>query len=328
MNYPGDLLIHVESFLALAAQIDLRRGGAFDRTARDLAIDRSVLRRRIQTLSEWLAAPLLDGRASHLRLTAAGNRLLLSGGSLVRSAEDLRATIRSTAERVSVACTGTITTELLPTVFVDLERRSPPIRLAIRRAGGALAERLVRSAQVDLAVIRDDAAPKGLLTFSLLEDRLWLVVKENHPLAHKKQIGLEDLANDPLVLYGESSRTRARVMRRLEPLGANIHIEVEGRAAAVAYVRAGAGITFVSLLPGHTVDARGVRARDVTHLFERSRFHVIARRDATHNGLTLDVIDHIRRAALARQKLTSASEAPTDNAGRRRSSVRRAPSPR
>ena len=88
------------------------------------------------------------------------------------------------------------------------------------------------------------------------------------------------MAQIPLVLYGESSRTRARVMDRLAPHGATIRVEVEGRAAALEYVRAGIGGTFLSLLPGHRVDAQGktrIRAHDVTALFPRSRFWLIAR---------------------------------------------------
>lgn len=37
--------------------------------------------------------------------------------------------------------------------------------------------------------------------------------------------------------------------------------------------------TFLSLLPGHKLEARGVHAADVTSSFGRSRFWIIGRKD-------------------------------------------------
>lgn len=103
----------------------------------------------------------------------------------------------------------------------------------------------------------------------------------------------------PLVLFGEASRTRARVMERLAPHGASIRVEVEGRAAALEYVRAGIGATFLSLLPRHAVAATGVRARDVTASFAPSRFFVVTRRDRA-TEVVADVVDTLVRAVSAR----------------------------
>jgi DNA-binding transcriptional LysR family regulator len=125
-------------------------------------------------------------------------------------------------------------------------------------------------------VVRSNDPPRGVVHEHLMDDCLWFVVPANHTLA-KKRPSIAEMARIPLVLYGESSRTRARVMDRLAPHGATIRVEVEGRAAALEYVRAGIGATFLSLLPGHRVDARKVHAHDVTALFPRSRFWLIAR---------------------------------------------------
>ncbi len=89
-------------------------------------------------------------------------------------------------------------------------------------------------------------------------------------------------------------------MTQLGPLGATLRVEVEGRAAALAYARAGVGAAFVSLLPGHRVEGAGVRARDVTALFPRSRFFVIARADRWEQPSVLEVVEHMVRAVARR----------------------------
>ncbi|MBX3230265.1 MAG: hypothetical protein KIT84_03975 [Labilithrix sp.] len=279
MLYPGDLLLHLESFTTLLVEVRRGRPGAFEASARVLGVDRSVLRRRIRTLDDWIGAPLLEGRGAALRPSAAGQRLAERAERLVAGAKELRADVVAARERVVVGCTGTITTELLPRVLVDLERRTRPVQLVVRRAGGALCESLVRGREVDLGVVRADEPPQGLAHRHVADDRLWFVVPKTHALAKASRVTLAQMASTPLVLYGESSRTRRRVMDRLAPHDAAIRVEVEGRAAALEYVRAGIGATFLSLLPGHRVDARGVRAFDVTSHFGRSRFWVIGRKE-------------------------------------------------
>jgi DNA-binding transcriptional LysR family regulator len=206
-------------------------------------------------------------------------------------------------EPVVIACTGTITTELLPRVLIELEALPRGPRLVVRRAGGALCERLVRSGDVDLGVVRADSPVAGFFSQHLADDRLCIALPITHPLAStKRRLRLAELATIPLVLYGESSKTRARVMERLEPLGATIRVEVEGKSAALEYVRLGFGATFVSLLPGHTVNVPQVAVRDVTALFARSGFYVIARRDRAEDGAVRQVLERLAGHARGRAR--------------------------
>ncbi len=303
--YPGDLLLHLESYVALLAHVSDGGRGTFESTARALGVDRSVLRRRLQTLGAWLGTPLLSGRGSGLTPTAAGKRLAERAASMIALARSLPADLAEARPKITVACTGTITTELLPRVLVDLERAARPVLLAVRRAGGSACERLVLEGDVDLGVVRDDAPPQGLASRHLADDRLWLVLPASHALAKAdKRPSLAEMATLPLVLFGESSRTRLRVMDRLGPRGATIRVEIDGKAAALEYVRAGLGATFLSLLPGHTLRASGVWACDVTALFGASRFYVIGRRDRWHDPVLSDVVRRLVQHAKPRRPTT------------------------
>ncbi len=287
--YQGDLLVHLSSFVVLLRNVRAGLPSAFERTAHDLKLDRSVLRRRIRTLSEWIGTPLLRGRGTRLVATDAGARLEERAGTMISIARELANDVRAARERVVVACTGTITTQLIPEVLVELERVRP-IRLAVRRAGGSACEQLVRSGDVDIGVLRTESAPAGLMSRHLADDRLWLVVPAGRTSRAKRTVTLDEMATLPLVLYGSSSRTSTRVMDRLGPRGASVRVEVDGRASALAYVRAGFGATFLSLLPGHAVDEEGVRACDVTPLFAPSRFYVIGRRERWGDAAVRDVV--------------------------------------
>ncbi|HKE17088.1 MAG TPA: LysR family transcriptional regulator [Kofleriaceae bacterium] len=296
-SYPGDLLLHLESFLALLARVRSGGPGAFDRAAAELHVDRSVLRRRIQTLTAWVGADLLRGRGASLQLTSAGLRLAGRAERLVAAARELPAVAAAGPDRVVIACTGTVTTELLPRTLLDLERGPARLQLAVRRAGGALCESLVRGGEADLGVVRGGTAiARDLEAAHLADDRLWLVAPRSHALLARRRIGLADIASAPLVLYGEASRTRARVMERLAPLGASIRVEVDGKAAALQYVRLGFGVAFISLLPGQRIPAPHA-ARDVTALFGKSGFFAIARRPRWSDPTIRRIVDSLVRHA-------------------------------
>ncbi len=301
--YPGDLLEHLRSLLVLLRQVAGGGRGAFEQAARELAVDRSVLRRRMQTLAAWARIPLLVGRGANLRPTAAGARLALRAAALVAAASRLPAEVAGAPERIVVACTGTITTEVLPKVLVDLERSEIAPQIAVRRAGGAACERLLRGRDVDIGVVRGEGPPPGFASIRLADDRVWALLPKAHPLAKERaRITPERLAATPLVLYGASSRTRARIMERLGPLGASIRVEVDGKASALAYVRAGLGASFVSLLPGHGVAHPGVVARDVTSLFAACGFYVAGLRERWNEPALKQVVERIVHHARSRPR--------------------------
>jgi len=307
-DYPGDLVTHLDSFLVLLRHVE--RPACFERAARDLAVDRSVLRRRIQALTSWVGAPLLIGRGAGARPTAAGRRLAERASEILASVRALPGDVAAARARISLACTGTITTELLPGVLVALERRTPPVDLSIRRAGSAAAERLVRQGDVDLGVVRAATPPRGLASEHLSDDRLLWVVPASRSASRARAGGadatLEAMSAVPLVLYGESSRTRGRVLERLAPYGATVRVEVDGKAAALEYVRAGLGATFLSLLPGHRLRdiGSGLVIKDVTSRFGPSSFYVIGRRDTWKGPVVADVVARLVRASRPKTAVT------------------------
>ncbi|MFZ5895872.1 MAG: LysR family transcriptional regulator substrate-binding protein [Myxococcota bacterium] len=171
------------------------------------------------------------------------------------------------------------------------ERRASSASIEVFFAGAS------KRGDADLGVVRGDESPREFASKRISNDRLLFVVPRQHPLAKADKLSLAQMAGVPLILYGETSRTRARVMNRLSAYGASIRVEVEGRSAALAYVRAGVGATFLSLLPRHTIDLHGLRARDVSSLFEPSAFYVIATKQRWSSPVIVDVVQALSKHA-------------------------------
>lgn len=273
--YPGDLLDHLRSFAVLATRIEGADGAAFHRAASELAVDVSVLRRRLATLTAHVGASLVEGRGSTLRLTKAGLRVRASAARALEATEDLGTSGRDDAGPLRVACTGTILAEVLPPVLRAMRDEHPRLGFRVRRAGGEASRALLAKGDIDFAVIRSTARPEGLESRRVGSDRLFLVAPAKSALAKAPRLTPAKVARESLVGYSAASSTMRRVLAVLGPLGASPWIEVDGKAPALSYVAAGLGVAFVSALEPQRPERAGVVARDVTSWFAPVSFWLV-----------------------------------------------------
>ena len=166
---------------------------------------------------------------------------------------------------------------------------------------------LVRAGDLDLAVIHDYEAPEDerLEITALLEDDFELVAADNHPLARRRRITLEQLSGEqwlfPRIIGGTAS-SYDRLMRSacavagFEP---QILFEINDCQAAQGFVAAGMGIAVSPHLALHPLHP-GVAARKLDHAPKRSvlaiRLRASVPTPAASAGLQC-LCDAARRAA-------------------------------
>jgi DNA-binding transcriptional LysR family regulator len=288
----------------------------FARTATALAVDVSVLRRRMQTLEAFIGAPLFEGRGNRLRLTAAGRRARVQAVRTLEAAAELALIGVEEPGLLRIACTGTILAEVLPPALRALRQAHPKLSFRIRRAGGEASRTLLANDEVDFAVVRGPARPDGLSSVRLSEDRLWWAVRAGHDLAKAPRLTMASLAREPLIGYPPTSSTMRRVMSVLGPHGASPWLEVDGKSAALAYVAAGLGIAFVSAVAWVQPEREGVVARDVTAHFEPTSFWLVWREGAALGAMQRRFVDELQGGTRKAQK-QKAREGVSSRADRR-----------
>lgn len=294
MAYAGDLLEHLRSFTVLAAHVERGGAGSFTRAANELAIDVSVLRRRMQALGAHVGAALVEGRGASMRITKTGEQTRdLAARAL--DAVDLLAARTGTRDvgPLRVACTGTFLAEVLPPVLATVRDRHPGLRFRVRREGATASRDHLARGELDFAVIRSTATPEGLASKRLGRDRLWLAMRKDCALATAARITADAMAREPLVGYSSSSSTMRRVMEVLRPHGGAPWVEVDGKTAALRYVAAGLGIAFVSLLEGQEPSHPRVIVRDVTSHFPSVSFHLVWPRGTSLSGYRKTFVDQL-----------------------------------
>lgn len=296
-TYPGDLLDHLRAFVQLCASVERGERGAFARSAAELAVDVSVLRRRMLTLATFIGAPLVQGRGNRLQLTPAGSRARAHALRALAATAELTVVGDDDAGPLRVACTGTILAEVLPPALRALRDAYPRLLFRVRRAGAEASRSLVGRSEIDFAIVRAAERPAGVASVRLAADRLWLAVPTKSRLARAGRLAVASLAQEPLIGYSAESATMKRLMAVLGPHGGAPWIEVDGKAAALAYVAAGLGIAFVSAVASQKPMRTGVALRDVTASFGAVSFWLIWRDGAALPGVHRRFVDELRLAA-------------------------------
>jgi DNA-binding transcriptional LysR family regulator len=254
--------------------------GTIAATAAALGYTPSAVSQQLAALERESGAVLLDRTARTAELTDAGRRL-------VEHAERILAMVEAAeADLSSAGPTGRVTVTAFPTAAVAFGpalvrrvRAHPGLSLLLRETQREEGMRLVRSGEVDVALVADwsgrltrpgpgnaDGEDSGVLRFyRLLRDPLVLVLPRGHPFADPaKPVELDELRDEPWLAAPIGEPSRQAVDRLLVGTGGMPPApwEFEGLSTILSLVARGIGI---AALPRLTLAAgdRRVAVREL-----------------------------------------------------------------
>nr|HPM41779.1 LysR family transcriptional regulator substrate-binding protein [bacterium] len=145
--------------------------------------------------------------------------------------------------------TDASTQTIIPPAIMKFRERYPSVHLRLDVDDSKDIEEGVLRGHYDFGVITAGARPHPHLdTEEIYRDRIDALVSRRHPLAHRKRIGLAELAAQPLLVYPRRSRTRRIVdecFHRAGILPREI-IDVYINTAAVRLAETGIGVALLS----------------------------------------------------------------------------------
>jgi LysR family transcriptional regulator, nitrogen assimilation regulatory protein len=232
--------------------------GSLSKAADRLRAAQPALSRHIKLLEHELRVELFIRNGRGMLLTSAGQMLLDRTTGLVRQIEQVRDDIQSASGKPS----GRVILGLVPTVSAVLSGRLarriitdlPDISLRIVESyGGHLVEWLHRG-EMDLAIIYGPADDLHLSAHLIGREDLVAVGPPGSGLARKKQVELEWLVKQRLILPSVSHGLRALLEKAVarKKLTLNAMIEADSYRAQISLMEEGLGYT---LLPASAIRA-------------------------------------------------------------------------
>lgn len=232
--------------------------GSLSKASDKLRIAQPALSRQIKLLEHELRAELFTRSGRGMVLTEAGRLLLARTSGIVRQIDQIRDDIQSAAGAPS----GRVVLGLVPTVSCVLSARLarrtvetyPGISLCIVESySGHLIEWLHRG-EMDLAIIYGPPADLHLAIQRLGRDRIVAVGPRGSALAKKKQVGMDWLLRQKLVLPSHSHGLRALIERAAAKRRVKLDVQLEADSFRVLTSLVEEGLGY-SLLPPSSVRA-------------------------------------------------------------------------
>jgi LysR family transcriptional regulator, nitrogen assimilation regulatory protein len=230
--------------------------GSLSKAADKLRIAQPALSRQIKLLEHELRTELFTRSGRGMVLTEAGRILLARTAGIVRQIDQIRDDIQSAAGAPS----GRVVLGLVPTVSCVLSARLarrtvetyPGISLCIVESySGHLIEWLHRG-EMDLAIIYGPSADLHLNLQHLGRDQMVAVGPRGSGLARKKQVAMDWLLRQKLVLPSHSHGLRALIERAAakKKLQLDVQLEADSFRVLTSLVEMGLGY---ALLPPSSV---------------------------------------------------------------------------
>jgi DNA-binding transcriptional LysR family regulator len=242
-------LRHLEHFIAVAEE------RSFTRAAERLHLVQSTLSVSIRALERELGGQLFERTTHRVRLTDAGSALLAEARTALAAVDSARdavaAVLGGVRGTVHVGIMHSLTLFDLAAMLTRYHEAHPQVQIVPHTAIGGSAELVagVLDGSLDLAFAAlPGRYPSGLSTRPLAAEALGLACPENHPLARRARVTLEELDGERFVDFPVGWGTRASVDRLFDQHGLrrDIAVEVTDIPTAAELVRAGFGCAFLS----------------------------------------------------------------------------------
>ena len=229
------------------------RTGSVSAAAEQIFLSQPTVSLQIQALERELDTLLFERRGPKIRLTPEGDLLYKLAQPLVEGMDKLHETFATHCGRVDQGCLDIAAGEstilyILPEPVRRFTAQCPGIETKLHNVTGRDGLAMLRADHADLAVgslleVPDDVTYRPVVTFGPK-----LITPQDHPLASKEEVALEDIAPYGLILPPRHLSTWRIVdlVFRQHRLGYQVKLEAGGWEVIKKYVELGLGISIVT----------------------------------------------------------------------------------
>jgi DNA-binding transcriptional LysR family regulator len=202
-------LRHLRYFLAVADTLN------FCRAAERLHLSQPPLSQQVRHLEAELGANLIDRTKRQIKLTAAGEVFATKARAILVQCDEA-AKLAARAERGEVGHLRLglwqlpippVQTRLIIECLRTFAKRSPHVHLTLQSLLPAEQIKAVKDGDIDVGIVRLPFSQnrKGIISETILRERILLAMSENNLLARLKTVPLRSLSGQQYIMYGRDA---------------------------------------------------------------------------------------------------------------------------
>lgn len=255
--------------------------------------------KQIQLLEEELGLQIFQRNGKRLiGITEPGQQILKLAAQVMFDMQNIKRVGQEfshvEAGNLTIATTHTQARYKLPAAVQQFIQAFPKVKLTIHQGNPSQVAAQVASGEADIGIATESISlDERLLCLPCYEWNRCLVVPQDHPLVHEKNITLAKIAAYPLITYDFAFTGGTLVSKTFHDAGVNPNVVLTAIDADVikTYVNLGLGIGLIANMAYDTTrDAQLVRI-DCSHLFANSTTYLGFRKDAFLRGYMLSFIE-------------------------------------
>ncbi len=237
---------------------EVARRGSFSAAAEALAYTQSAVSQQIAALEREAGTKLVERNARGVRLTDAGSVLVGHADAILARLADAEAELEAMAGlrggRLRLASFPSAGASVMPKAIAVFRERHPAVDLTLQLAEPDDAVALLRSGDVDVALTIsatfETACSYGptIDERHLLDDPMYVILPQTHPLARRRTLKLSDLAEEQWTLGATGTCPDTSIfLRTCQAAGFEPRISFESNdyPAIQGFVAAGMGVSFI-----------------------------------------------------------------------------------
>jgi len=186
----------------------VHRHGSFNSAARAMHISPSGLSHQVQKVEQALGAPLFERGGRRIVPTAGGQRLLQQIDAVLAAAEHLQQVARAGevafGGELRLGVPASLGPYLLPHLITPFPQHFPGARLGISEGKPRGLLRRLGEGELDAVLAPASSTPSGIASRPLFFEPWELMLRDDHPLAGRKIIALDQLDPAEATLMAES----------------------------------------------------------------------------------------------------------------------------
>lgn len=238
----------MQRYIALMKVVEV---GSFTKAAGLLGYTQPALSQMIASLEKELGIKLLFRSRYGVRLTPEGERLLPSIGRAVSRYEEMRRTaseIRGLDSGVvRIGTISSVSCHWLPGIIRAFWEEHPNIQVVLHQGDYDSIPEWVRTGAVDFGFVNPRAI-RGMEVKVVKSGEFCAVLPTKHPLAKRKTLTLEDLAEEPFLLLEEGAYSEPLEAFHAAGISPNVKLRVHDDYSILSMVEQGLGVSILAEL--------------------------------------------------------------------------------
>jgi DNA-binding transcriptional LysR family regulator len=231
--------------------------GSFSAAAEALSFTQSAVSQQIAALEREAGTVLVHRSARGVRLTEAGEAVVRHAEAILARLAEAEAELEAIAGlrggRLRIGAFESAASTLMPLAIAAFRRRHPLVELSMTFAEPEDAIPQLRAGDLDVALVvatRGREEEPGIEQVHLLDDPLYVVLPRDHPLAHRRNLRLADLAEDAWIGGAPDCECHRLISGACAAAGfaPRIAFETDDYGAVQGFVAAGVGVSLIAEL--------------------------------------------------------------------------------